>query len=265
VFERVTGRKKLNERRAFGAMAVSAAVHVFLVFLLIWGTRQGILLADEPFGDGIFDDQAPGGGGGGGEEVTYYEIPPPPPAPAPVQEPEDVVVPPEEVPPPPPPEPEKQPAAETPAPPAPAPPAPAPSAGGGAGTAGGQGAGQGPGTGPGVGPGSGGGTGGGDGGGIGSGTGPGAGRGDGRVRPPVEEFLLLPPEPRPRGVRGRVAVVTVTIDVQGRVTDAEVTQSSGDRGYDARIRRTALEWRFRPARDQDNRPVQVNYPVELQL
>ena len=32
-----------------------------------------------------------------------------------------------------------------------------------------------------------------------------------------------------------------------------------------RLRRWAREWTFRPARDENNRPVAVKYPVELDL
>jgi protein TonB len=113
-----------------------------------------------------------------------------------------------------------------------------------------------------VGPGSGGGSGGGTGGGIGSGTG--TGTGAGRMQAPVPEFVLIPPSNPPRGVRGDSLVIRLQIDATGKVRDVEF-RSTGDRGYDQKLRRTAMEWRFRPARGPDNRPTAVAYDVTLQF
>ena len=126
---------------------------------------------------------------------------------------------------------------------------------------GGQGTGSGPGRGPGTGPGSGGGSGGGEGGGIGSGGGPGIGRG--RVLSPQPDFMLLPPMPTPGGVRGKTVVVRLAIDMAGGVNEVELIPSTGDRGYDQALRRTAMGWHFRPARDAANRAVAVTYDVSF--
>jgi TonB family protein len=81
---------------------------------------------------------------------------------------------------------------------------------------------------------------------------------------PVPEFVLIPPSNPPRGVRGDSLVVRLNIDVTGKVRDVEF-RSTGDRGYDQKLRRTALEWRFRPARDPASKPIAVAYDVTLQF
>lgn len=126
------------------------------------------------------------------------------------------------------------------------PPSPRP----GAGLGGGPGTGTGPslGVGAGLGPGPG----------FGSGSGPG---GDG-VRPPAPLTILIPPSAT-AAVRGRAATMRLQVDTAGAVRDADVVVSSGDRGYDEALRRIAMGWRFRPARDAQNRP--VPYPFEVSL
>ena len=125
--------------------------------------------------------------------------------------------------------------------------APDPGVGAGAGAgAGGLGAGLGPGSGTGSGPG------------RGTGSGPG---GDG-VRPPAPLTILIPPAAT-AAVRGGAATVRLQVDTVGAVRDADVVVSSGDRGYDEALRRIAMGWRFRPARDAANRP--VPYPFEVSL
>jgi protein TonB len=248
-----------------------------LALAVLAGRKAGYALLDDGTLTGISAGAAGGGGGGGGfggEQVTFVDIAPPAAA-----DPEVTLTVPE-VAPPPEPEVEPEPQPETPPPPVPTPPVPAPpaappapapgsqpgtgapSAGQGGGTGAGQGAGQGVGVGPGTGPGSGGGTGGGTGGGIGSGVGPGTGAG--RMVAPVPEFVLIPPSNPPRGVRGDSLVVRLNIDATGKVRDVEF-RSTGDRGYDQKLRRTALEWRFRPARDPASKPIAVAYDVTLQF
>jgi protein TonB len=121
---------------------------------------------------------------------------------------------------------------------------------------GGEGAGAGPGSGTGSGGGSGSGTG------TGTGSGRGAGRGGDGVRPPAPLTILIPPAATP-SVRGKNATVRLQVDSAGVVRDANVVVSSGDRGYDEKLRRIAMGWRFRPARDAANRP--VPYPFEVSL
>lgn len=266
MFEHVNGGKRKNRRERLPAAGVSVVLHVLLIGALFFGVRAGVLTAGEPWGDGIvFGEPAGGGGGGGGaggeELVSYVEISPPEPEPEVEPEPEeDVLVPPEPEPVVEPPRP--QPASSTPAPSA-TPRAPPAGAGTGAGTGGGAGAGEGPGEGPGVGPGSGGGTGGGTGGGIGSGTGPGSGAGTSRIRPPQTDLLLVPPD-RPGAVPSQDVTVVLRVDTRGRVRSARLSQSTGNRGYDERIRRWAMDLVFRPAVNLDtNQPVEVDYPIEI--
>ena len=274
LFQHFDGRRtRDSRRRALRSLAVSALVHAAILALAVLaGGRAGYALLDDGTLTGISQGAAGGGGGGGGfggERVTYVDIAPPAAA-----APEVTLTVPEATPPEPEVEPEPQP--ETPPPPAPAPPVPAPpapapaagsqpgagapSAGQGGGAGAGQGAGQGEGVGPGTGPGSGGGSGGGTGGGIGSGVGPGTGAGRGTA--PVPEFVLIPPSNAPRSVRGDSLMVKLDVDASGKVRDVEF-RSTGDRGYDQKLRRTALEWRFRPARDTSNRPIPAAYVFAL--
>jgi hypothetical protein len=265
MFEHVNGGRRDDRREALPAGGVALLVHVLLIGVLFLTARGAVLTAGQPSGDGILWADPTGGGGGGGgaggeEIVSFVEITPP--EPDPVTEPE--IVPEEEVLLPP------QPVVETPRPPAvptPGPvaavPAPPQGSGTGGGTGGGTGTGDGPGTGDGVGPGSGGGTGGGDGGGIGSGQGPGRGGGESRIRPPQSDVLLIPPD-RPSGVASQDVTVYLRVDIRGRVRDARLGASTGNRGYDDRIRRWAMGLVFRPAVNLDtNRPVEVEYPIEI--
>ncbi|HLM65951.1 MAG TPA: hypothetical protein VK358_00420 [Longimicrobium sp.] len=270
MFEHVEGIRTKNRRGTLPAAGAAALVHVLLLALLVWGVREKVLLAGAPVGDGpalAFPEGGGGGGGGnGGQEVVSYVDLAPPPQAEPVEvEPvpaEDELVPPEPTPVPEPP----QPATPQPQTPTPAPAAPAPATqGGGAGTGGGEGPGQGPGTGPGVGPGSGGGSGGGDGGGIGSGQGPGTGGGGSRIRPPQTDLLIIPPD-RPRGMPSRTLTITLRVDARGRVRDARLSDSTGNRGYDDRVRRWAMDLVFRPAVNMDtNRPEEVDYPITVDI
>lgn len=272
MFEHVEGIRRKNRRGTLPAAGAAALVHVLLVALLAWGVREKVLLAGAPAGTGpalAFPEGGGGGGGGsGGEEVVSYVDLAPPPVAEPVEvEPvpeEDVLVPPEPTPVPEPPEPQT-PQVQTPVErPAPAAPGPA-TRGDAGGTGGGEGPGQGPGTGPGAGPGSGGGSGGGDGGGIGAGQGPGTGGGASRIRPPVTDLLLVPPD-RPRGMASRPLTITVRVDVRGRVRDVRLSESTGNRGYDDRLRRWAMQLVFRPAVNLDtNRPEEADFPITVDI
>ncbi|HEX8673464.1 MAG TPA: energy transducer TonB [Longimicrobium sp.] len=274
MFDHIVHGRKPNGKWVAGAVAASIVAHLLILVLLLGLGGRGLLLADEMAGDGpsAADDQGAGGGGGGGgdagEQVTYYEVSAPiaPPVAPPVPVPPEVEVLPPVVPPPVTPPPTEQPKAQPAPPAAPAPtPAPPTQPGTGGGAGGNAGAGQGPGTGSGAGPGSGGGSGGGTGGGVGTGTGPGTAGGEGSVIPPVADLQLFPPDP-PRALRGRAVEVTVAVNELGAVTGADVTISSGDRRYDQLLRRQAMEWHFRPARDRTTgRPVAVRYPIGFDI
>ena len=65
------------------------------------------------------------------------------------------------------------------------------------------------------------------------------------------------------GVRGKAATVRLQVDSLGIVHDADVVVSSGDKGYDQKLRSVAMGWKVRPARDAANRP--IPYPFEVSL
>jgi len=243
------------------SLGVSVLAHALVILLLIGGfggQALPLVTMEEGIGDGIGLGPAGGGGGGGSDEQLVFIAAPEPEPPAPEPELETLVqpevTPPEPVPIPEPiPVPEIEPVAiriDTIPPKSMTPPDP--------GTGSGSGSGVGSGTGSGTGPGAGGGSGGGEGGGIGSGYGPGTGRGN--LMTPSPEIMLVPPT-APGNVRGKTVVVRLSIDEQGKVTDVEIIPSTGNRKYDTELRRVAMGWRFKPARDQENRPVAVAYDV----
>ena len=247
-----------NRRDEITATVVSLLGHILVLALLIaiGGRKVASVVADLGVGDGIGIGLAGGGGGGGDDDapvaITVAEAPP-----APKEEPKVEPVPP----PVPVPEPEIKPEIK---------PIEVPSialptmdtmpriASVLTGTGNGQGTGNGPGTGQGTGPGSGGGSGGGDGGGIGSGRGPGSGRG--ALLGASPEVLLIPP-PAPGSVRGKAVLVRLAVDATGVVRDVEIVPSTGDRKFDGQLKKTALGWRFRPARDSQNQPVATSFEV----
>jgi TonB family protein len=64
-------------------------------------------------------------------------------------------------------------------------------------------------------------------------------------------------------VRGRSVTLLLTVDASGRVRRVEIESSTGDRGYDAKLRRSAMEWRFHPARTADGKAVEVTVPISF--
>jgi outer membrane biosynthesis protein TonB len=86
------------------------------------------------------------------------------------------------------------------------------------------------------------------------GTGAGAGgeddAGDSAISAPRPRGLILPPGDRPASARGKTITVYVFVTDQGRVVadSTRLNPSSGDRGYDNRLRRDAADWVFNPAR-----------------
>ncbi len=254
-----TADEAAHDRFTVPAGILALLTHLLLLLLAIGPVGRHLLKTetDPGVGTGIGAGAAGGGGGGREEELSIVTLEAPP-APTPATSTEPVPA----VPPPPPPvldlpqlDPPKVPpvhlAQAVTSVIAPAVGAGAPSSG--------QGTGVGPGRGPGTGPGSGGGSGGGEGGGIGSGVGPGTGRG--RLLAPVPDFVLLPPAPTPGAARGKTIVVRLAIDAGGAVRDVELIPSTGDRGFDQALRRTAQGWHFRPARDAANAAVAVTYDV----
>ncbi len=70
-----------------------------------------------------------------------------------------------------------------------------------------------------------------------------------RVVPPSPRGLILPPSNRPGRVRGKEVAVWVFVSDRGRVVadSTRVLPSTGDRGFDRRLRDQAAEWVFEPA------------------
>jgi len=99
---------------------------------------------------------------------------------------------------------------------------------------------------------------------VGPGIRTGRGSGDGgtaeegrlRVVPPTPRGMLMPPMDRPDRVRGREVRIWVYVDTSGRVVpdSVRIHPSTGDRGYDQRLRETAARWLFQPAM-KDGEPV----------
>ncbi len=242
----------------------SVAVHVLLILLLVTPFFASAI-APELFPGG---GPGPAGGGGGGrggvggfrrepitpERLRYMRIAPepPPPEPTPEEKSEDPTppLPKEETPPPQPEPPVEQAAVEQTAPAA----APLPGTGGGTGNDGTNG----------TGPGTGGGTGSGVGTGTGSANGPGTGGGEGRDYLPTPDMLVLAPEPRPGRVRGKKVTITFSLNERGEILRIDF-ETTGDRGYDRRLRERMNEMRFRPAVGPNGQPIPATFPVTLEL
>ncbi len=92
------------------------------------------------------------------------------------------------------------------------------------------------------------------------GTGQGAGgteaEGRFRVVPPSPRGLILPPPDRPKSVRGKEIAVWVFVSAAGDVVSdsTRLDPTTGNRGFDNRLRDLAAEWVFEPAR-RDGRAV----------
>ncbi len=240
---RVRASLPLERSRSRLAAFMSLLLHAAVIALAI---RVGLTEVTER-GESIFSPyQSPGGGGGGGTGGSAFIAvvpPPPPPPPQEVAVQPPVVVPtviPEATP-----EPEQ---------PVTVPPetVSAAASGTGGGSGGGQGTGTGEGEGSGVGAGSGGGTGG------------GVGGGGQRGRPPEPHTMIFPPiDNVPRALRGQSVDVTFHIDMLGSVTALEVVPPIKDRSFARKFDEAMRNYRFKPARDADNRVVAGVFVVTL--
>lgn len=107
----------------------------------------------------------------------------------------------------------------------------------------------------------------GEGGGGAIGAGTGGGGGSGYVPP---QFLmrykpLYPPEARAMKLQG-VVMLLVSVDAEGRVTDARLSHSCGHQILDRAALNAVRSWRFLPAR-QSNQPISatVEIPIRFSL
>ena len=99
----------------------------------------------------------------------------------------------------------------------------------------------------GAGPGTGGGIGTGSGPGRGSGEGPGTGGGPlGDTAQATNYFAVLPLDSHPRNLDGKQLTLRFALDERGTITRVEFA-STGDRGFDKKLREKMMEWKFRPA------------------
>lgn len=252
---RIPRSDKPSER--YGPVAISFVFHLLIIIVLLY---KGMPVESELLEGDL------GGGGGGNEGTTLISLAGPPeslpvPVPTPPVEPDPIPVPTPDPVPPPPKDTVKTPPAPAPAP-TPAPVASTPSTGGDAGSTGsaGSGGGAGGGSGGGVGTGSGTGTGAGSGGGTGGG-----GNSPDGIIPPSATALYLPPPNPPKSAAGKSVTIDLTIDAAGKVLDAQLKQSSGSSKYDEALRKTALGWRFRPARTRQGEAVKSVFPVTYVL
>ena len=247
--------------RTWRSTVLSVTLHLLVLALILVPPLVASRVLEPVQGAG---GEGPAGGGGGGtggsggvdrpveERLRYIQVAPTPPAPSPTAT-----------------EPEVPPPVEEEKPEEPVPPpvsvnvdvpktnidvSVVSGTGGGSGTDGT--AGSGPGTGGGVG--SGVGTG------RGSSTGPGTGGGPGTIYPPTPIDMAIPPMPQPQKVKGKTIVAVFEVDERGNVIDFEFT-SSGDRGYDRRMRDILGEYRFRPATTWEGKPVRAKASVEFDL
>jgi hypothetical protein len=109
---------------------------------------------------------------------------------------------------------------------------------------------------------------------VGTGAASGDGRGGGGTGDagasglvaPVPRGMILPPPDRPRSVRGQEVTVWVFVTDRGRVAadSTRLEPPTPDARYNERLRRSAAEWIFEPAR-REGRAVGAWYPFEIIL
>ena len=75
------------------------------------------------------------------------------------------------------------------------------------------------------------------------------------VQPPVALKEVYPQQGSGLGYKGFVSIAA-TIDADGKVIETEILQSSGRYFVDEIALKAAVQWTFRPALDQNNRPMQ---------
>ena len=102
----------------------------------------------------------------------------------------------------------------------------------------------------------------------GTGLGDGGTEAEGRFRvvPPSPRGLFLLPSDRPDEVRGKTIGVWVFVTAAGEVVadSTRLDPSTGDRGFDRRLREYASEWVFEAAR-KDGQPIAEWFRFEIDL
>jgi len=79
--------------------------------------------------------------------------------------------------------------------------------------------------------------------------------------PPRATHLEDPPHPRRFGTT--LPTLNVSIDENGRVTDASILTSSGDDKFDEGALKAVKKWKFKPSLC-DGKPTPVHFKVEMQ-
>ncbi|MEK7667165.1 MAG: hypothetical protein AAB409_00765 [Gemmatimonadota bacterium] len=238
--------RQVRERGILRGVGLSAAVHVGLIALVIWGGRR---LAEAGLAPGEGGGRSGGGGGGGNRVFAVFALPtaspPLPPAPALVVPSLQALtvpmtLPPEAVP--------EQISAEDLARLAQP-------------TGPGAGAGQGTGTGP----GSGSGTGGGSGSGVGTGVGPDSGGAGGSYYPPQLQSIILPPAPPPASVRGTTVTARFEISSRGEVLRVTIDPAIRDRRFSDAFVERLRSYVFTPAYTRDGQPMAAPFEIRITL
>lgn len=238
--------RQVRERGVSPGVGLSAAVHVGIIALLVWGGRR---MAEADFGPGSGQGRSGGGGGGGNRVFAVFALPPALPSlpPAPplvvpslaaltvpqIRPPEDI---PEQV------TPDELSRLAQP-------------------TGAGLGEGQGSGTGPGAGSGSGGGSGSG----VGTGIGPDSGGGGGRIFPPQPQGIIMPPPDRPASLRGTTVTARFEISATGEVLRVTLDPAIRDRRFNSEFLDRLRRYTFTPAYTREGRPIAAVFEIRITL
>jgi protein TonB len=237
--------RQVRERGILRGVGLSAAVHVGLIALAIWGGRR---LAEAGLAPGEGGGRS-GGGGGGNRVFAVFTLPsalpPAPPAPALVVPSLQALtvpmtLPPEDVP--------QQISAED-----------------LARLAQPTGSGLGAGQGSGVGPGSGSGAGGGSGAGVGTGVGPDSGGVGGSYYPPQPQGIIMPPPDRPSELRGTTVIARFEISARGEVLRVTLDPPIRDRRFSGEFIERLRRYTFTPAYTRDGRPMAAPFEIRITL
>jgi protein TonB len=238
--------RQARERGILRGVGLSAAVHVGVIALAVWGGRR---LAEAGLAPGEGGGRSGGGGGGGNRVFAVFTLPPAlPPAPA---APALVVpslqaltlpmaLPAESVP--------QQVTAEE-----------------FASLAQPTGSGLGAGQGSGVGPGSGSGTGGGSGSGVGTGVGPDSGGSGGSYYPPQPQGIIMPPPDRPSELRGTTVTARFEISARGEVLRVTLDPPIRDRRFSGEFIERLRRYTFTPAYTRAGQPMAAPFEIRITL
>ena len=238
--------RQVRERGILRGLGLSAAVHLGLIALAIWGGRR---LGEAGLAPGEGGGRSGGGGGGGNRVFAVFTLPralpPAPPAPALVVPSLQALtvpmtLPPEEVP--------QQVSAED-----------------LARLAQPMGSGLGAGQGSGVGPGSGSGTGGGSGAGIGTGVGPDSGGAGGSYYPPQPQGIIMPPPDRPSELRGTTVIARFEISVRGEVLRVTLEPPIRNRRFNGEFIERLRRYTFTPAYTRAGQPMAAPFEIRITL